>query len=142
MYIKDTKETILGSSGHALKLKCNNKNTNQLKIVLVEKNSECYHHLKKVIVRRWPQVDIVDTEKFSVGYNKSNIYLMNVGLDEALKNIAKLNLGNSLFFFDPLRSVNYATIDEVAKARIKSYYKTGTEFIVFLFTSDWFFRYR
>ncbi|MBA7652372.1 hypothetical protein ES703_60202 [subsurface metagenome] len=137
MYIKDTKETILGSSGHALALKCNNSNTKKLKIVLVEKDINCYSHLKKVINRRWPNVNIFEAEG-PLRSNKSNIYLMNVELDETLRAISQLDLGNSLFFFDPLRSVAYETIEEVAKARIKSYYQTGTEFIIFVFTSDWF----
>ena len=42
-YIKETNEVILGSSGHALDLKCNNEpNTKDLKIILVEEDIECY----------------------------------------------------------------------------------------------------
>jgi three-Cys-motif partner protein len=137
MYIKDTKEIIPGSSGHALALKCDNIKTKNLKILLVEKDTDCYSHLKKVINRRWPIVDIHEAEGPSRS-NKSNIYLLNVELDEAIRAISQLELGNSLFFFDPLRSVAYETIEKVAKARIKSYYQTGTEFIIFVFTSDWF----
>lgn len=137
MYIKDTKETVLGSSGHALNLKCNNEITRNLKIVLVEKEDGCYSHLKKVIAKRWPKVDIAEAEG-PLSSNKSNIYLMNLKLDEALSSIARLDLRSSLFFFDPLRSYAYETIQKVARARIKTYYKTGTEFIIFVFTSDWF----
>jgi hypothetical protein len=50
----------------------------------------------------------------------------------------QIKIGNALFFFDPLRSVEYRTIEKVASNRIKTYYKTGTEFIIFVFTSDWF----
>jgi len=137
MYIKDTKEIILGSAGHALDLKCSDGNKRNLKIVLVEKDVNCYSHLKKVISRRRPTVDISEAEG-PLQFNRSNIYLMNAELDEALNNISQLDLRNSLFFFDPLRSVAYETIDKVAKARIKRYYQTGTEFIIFVFTSDWF----
>lgn len=137
MYIEDTKEVILGSAGHALDLKCNGGNTGKLKIVLVEKDTECYSHLKNVISSRWPEVDISEAEG-PLQSNESNIFLMNVELDEAIKAISQLDLGNSLFFFDPLRSVAYETVEKVAKARIKSYYQSGTEYIIFIFTSDWF----
>lgn len=137
MYIKDTNEVILGSAGHAMTLKCNNDNTGNLKIVLVEEDIDCYSHLKTVIRRRWPKVPISETEGH-LRSNTSNIYLLNVGLDKAIIAIGQLDLKNSLFFFDPLRNVPYETIEKVAKARIKSYYQTGTEFIVFVFTSDWF----
>lgn len=137
MYIKDTGEIILGSAGYALDLKCNDGNKRNLKIVLVERDVNCYPHLKKVISRRWPKVDISEAEG-PLRSNRSNIFLMNAELEEALNTISQLVLGNSLFFFDPLRSVAYEAIDKVAKARIKSYYQTGTEFIIFVFTSDWF----
>ena len=45
VHIKDTKETLLGSSGHALDLKCCNPNTRNLKVVLVERDIECYNSL-------------------------------------------------------------------------------------------------
>jgi three-Cys-motif partner protein len=137
VYIEDTGETILGSAGHAMHLKCGNANKRNLKIVLVEKDVQCYSHLKKVISRRWPKVNISEAEGPS-RFNGSNIFLMNAELDEALNAISQLDLGNSLFFFDPLRGVAYETIDKVAKGRIKIYYQTGTEFIIFVFTSDWF----
>jgi len=137
VYIEDTKETILGSSGHALDLKCSNPNTKKLKVVLVERDASCYSHLKNVISRRWCNVD-VELAEGSIHLNSSNIYLLNMALDSALSDIGKIQLGNALFFFDPLRSVEYRTIEKVAKKRIKTYYETGTEFIIFIFTSDWF----
>ncbi|MDO8637407.1 MAG: hypothetical protein Q7R34_14445, partial [Dehalococcoidia bacterium] len=136
-YVRDTKEIILGSSGHAMDLKCNGENKNYLKVVLIEKNVDCYNNLKKVINRRWPQVNVTEAEG-PIQNNHLNIYLWNVELDEALDRIALLDLRNSLFFFDPLRGIVYETLDKVAKARIRSYYQTGTEFMVFVFTSDWF----
>jgi len=63
---------------------------------------------------------------------------MNIALDSALSNIEKIRIGNALFFSDPLRSVEYRTIEKVANKRINTFYKTGTEFIIFVFTSDWF----
>jgi hypothetical protein len=59
-------------------------------------------------------------------------------LDKALSIIEGIRLGNALFFFDPLRSIRYKTIERVAEKRIIKYYQTGTEFIIFVFTSDWF----
>lgn len=137
VYIEDINQIILGSSGHALELKSTNPNTSNLKIVLVEKDVDCYGHLKEVIKRRWSNID----SRYSEGikrYSPSSVFLLNMGLDEALKSIDKISLGNALFFFDPLRSVDYSTIEKVASNRIKNYYRTGTEFIIFIFTSDWF----
>ncbi len=61
-----------------------------------------------------------------------------MNLNDALEKIEEIEPGNSLFFFDPLRSVKYTTINEVASKRIQSFYQTGTEFFIFLYTSDWF----
>lgn len=137
VYIEDTKQTILGSSGHAIDLKCSDPNTRNLKIILVEKDVACYAHLKNVIRRRWSTVDIGLAEG-PLQFNSSNIYFLNMALDDALNDIEKINIGNALLFFDPLRSIEYRTIEEVARKRINTYYKIGTEFIVFIFTSDWF----
>ena len=137
IYIEDIGEIILGSAGHAMDLKCNGDNKQNLKIILVEKNIDCYSHLKNVLNKRWPKVNVFETEGPFLN-NKSNIYLLNSELDVALNSISQLGLGNSLFFFDPLRSVSYETIEKVARARIRSYFQTGTELIVFVFTSDWF----
>ena len=136
-YIKETGEIILGSSGHALELKCCNPNTRKLKVILVEKDNDCYNRLKKVIGRRWGNIDVKLAEG-QIYYNSSNIYLLNKELDEALDCITKIPLGNALFFFDPLRSVQYQAIEKVTSKRIKTFYKEGTELIIFVFTSDWF----
>lgn len=138
VYIKDTGETVLGSAGHALRLKVtDHPSTRNLKIILVEKHAGCYSHLKNVIRRRWSRIPIQELEG-PVNKNIANIYLFNKNLDEALDITKNLNLGNSLFFFDPLRGVEYITIEKVARNRIHGFYQTGTEFIIFLFTSDWF----
>jgi three-Cys-motif partner protein len=137
MYIKETGETILGSAGHALALKCTDPNTKNLKVVLVEKDPACYDHLKRVIAKRWKRVDISMAEG-PHRLNSSNVYLMNKTLDSALSDIGKIRTGNSLFFFDPLRGVEYETIEKVARERVNTFYKRGTEFIIFVFTSDWF----
>jgi three-Cys-motif partner protein len=137
-YIKETQETVLGSSGHALELKVKESpNTKNLKILLIEDNPTCYYHLKNVIKRRWTNICIPEAEGPIVS-NSSNIYLLNASLEEALKAIKDVNLGNALYFFDPLRSVNYATIESVARSRIRGFFQTGTEFFIFVFTSDWF----
>lgn len=137
IYIKETNELMLGSSGHALELKCCNPNTRNLKVILVEKDKECYSRLKKVINKRWNDVNIKLAEG-PIYYNTSNIYLLNEDLDKALNTIENLKLGNSLFFFDPLRSVQFKAIEKVTSKRIKTFYKEGTELIIFVFTSDWF----
>ncbi len=137
VYIEDTSETIPGSSGHALDLKCRNPNTNKLKVILVEKDADCYAHLKNVIRRRWSNIDI-NLAEGPIQRNSSNVYLLNIDVDRALNTIENMRLGNALFFFDPLRSVEYGMIEKVAGKRIVNYYETGTEFIIFIFTSDWF----
>ena len=138
VHIPDIKEMVLGSAGHALELKITKApHTRNLKVVLVESNAECYARLKRVIKRRWPSVSIGEAEG-PIASNSSNIYLLNVSLDEALKVIENLELGNTIYFFDPLRSVEWTTVEKVADKRMKSFYQTGTEFLIFLFTSDWF----
>jgi three-Cys-motif partner protein len=137
IYIKDTREVILGSAGHALELKFSNPNTNSLKVILVEKDVNCYEHLKKVIQRRWVRsLDVSALE--GVRPNRFNIYLLNQTLDNALASLDKMTLRNTLFFFDPLRNTEYSIIENVARKRVSTFYRTGTEFILFLFTSDWF----
>jgi len=131
-YIEETKETILGSAGHAVNLKCSNTNTHNLKIILVEKHPECYNHLKSVIERRWSNISVAQAEG-PIYANHINVYLFNDTLDKAISKIATIKLGNSLFFFDPLRSVPFTTIEKVPQSRIKQFYQTGTEFIIFVF---------
>ena len=135
VHIKETNETILGSSGHALDLKLNNPNTRNLKVILVERDVDCYERLRRVIARRWGNVGFTEGP---ARYNPSNVYLLNSELDNALNFIDNIKLGNALFFFDPLRSVNYQAIENVATKRVTQYYRAGTEFIIFVFTSDWF----
>lgn len=137
VYIEDTGETVLGSAGHALELKANTRYTENLKVICIEKDPGCYSHLKNVIRRRWPSIPIEETEG-PIESNTSNVYLLNMTLDEALERIEEIELGNSLYFFDPLRSVEYDTIEKVASRRMATFYRTGTEFIIFIFTSDWF----
>lgn len=137
VYVKDVKETVLGSAGHTLELKTSGSRTENLKVVLIEKHLGCYSRLKKVIRRRWPTIPVGEAEG-PILSNTTNIYLLNQTLDDALERIEELELGNALFFFDPLRSVEYVTIEKVASKRISTFYKTRTEFFIFLFTSDWF----
>jgi len=133
-YISDTDETILGSSGHALHLKGTNPNTTNLAIILVEENPECYEHLKKVIAKNWNNLQYATRIEDET---KDNVYLLN-DKSKAFDIVHNYRLGNSLFFFDPLLFTQWTEIEEVAHKRIKKYYQSGTEFIIFLFTSDWF----
>lgn len=138
-YIEDTGETILGSSGHALELKFNKKenDTDALKIVLVEENEKCFDHLIKVINRRWPEIKLEESMKEG-GLETSGVTAIKSSLRDALDQINRLSLGNSIFFFDPLLYVSYSDIGKVAHNRIQNFYQTGTEFVIFVFTSDWF----
>jgi three-Cys-motif partner protein len=137
VFIEDTKETVLGSAGHALELKAKTLHTENLKVILIEENLDCYTHLKNVIHRRWPNISIEEAEG-PINRNSSNVYLFNTTLDKALSQITRIHLGNALFFFDPLRCVEYSVIETVARNRINTAFKTGTEFFIFVFTSDWF----
>lgn len=132
-YIKDTDTTILGSSGHALKLKAESPNASQLKVILIESDSSCFSHLKNVVARRWPILEY----SIQVNANSKDTYLLNIKTNIP-DIIEQIDLGNSLFFFDPLLYSPWSEIEEIANKRIKKYYHTGTEFIIFLFTSDWF----
>jgi len=139
-YLEDSNKTILGSSGHALDLKASGqllsseRDTSYLTLILIENNGECFEHLKKVIAKRWPSIACSTDPKEKNG----NVYTFNDDLETSLGLIKNMRLGNSIFFFDPLLFTPWSDINNVAKSRIKTYYKTGTEFIVFLFTSDWF----
>lgn len=132
-YIKDTDTTILGSSGHALKLKAEDPNTSHLEVILIESDSLCFSHLKNVVARRWPMLEY----STQVNENSKDVCLLNIktNIPDIMEQI---NLGNSLFFFDPLLYSSWSEIEEIASKRIKKYYQTGTEFIIFLFSSDWF----
>ena len=142
VYVRDTGETILGSAGHALDLKINHFNdpelyTENLKIVLVEEDNNCYSHLKQVIRKRWPEVPL-DKIEGPFWENSSNIYLFNDSLEDALTKIKNLDLGNAIYYFDPLLSVTWDAIEKVARSRMETPFETGTELLIFLFTSDWF----
>lgn len=138
VYVEDTGQTILGSAGHALTLKMRDSfATRNLKLFLIEENSECYAHPKRVIGRRWPNLSIDEIEG-PIHPNSSNVYLLNETLDDALSSIQELKIGNALYFFDPLRNVQFPSIENVARNRITTFYRKGTEFLIFVFTSDWF----
>jgi three-Cys-motif partner protein len=129
---------ILGSAGHAIELKIKHDKQNSLKLILIEEDTSCYNHLKQVLCRKIPGISVSICEG-PIAENRSNIFLMNLPLNDALTEMAGISkLGNSIFFFDPLRMVKWDIIETVARNRIKSYYQTGTEFIIFLFTSDYF----
>ncbi len=138
LHIEDTGETVLGSAGHALELKYrSNLPTEKLALVLVEDNEECYRRLKDVIRRRWPEVPVKEAEG-PTEQNLCGVYLLNSHLEDALPLIEAIRLGNSIFFFDPLLHVEWDVIERVAESRIRKPLQTGTEFVIFVFTSDWF----
>lgn len=135
VYVKETRETILGSAEHALELKIRKPDTWNLTIALIEENEECYSHLKKVMRRRWPDLSVEEAERPPED-NGTKIYLMNKSLSDALDLLQNVKLGTSIFFFDPLLYVDWESIEKVAERHITSFLKSGTEFIIFLFTSD------
>jgi three-Cys-motif partner protein len=138
IFIEDTAETILGSAGHALQLKFELDRNNSLKVIVVENDGDCYPHLKNVIKRQFPEFSL-DKLEGPIEKNTDNVFLFNLSLENALEEIDKIdNLGNALFFFDPLRMVEWKNIEQVAKNRIRQHYGIRTEFIIFLFTSDYF----
>jgi three-Cys-motif partner protein len=138
VYIKDLQQIVLGSSGHALELKASRAPaTDNLKIVLVEENPQCCLHLKNVIRRRWPTIPVERIKGPWSGNSSKNVYLLNKSLDEVLSTVRQIR-GNAIYFFDPLRSVEWSAVEKVASNRLRHFYQTGTEFIIFSFTSDWF----
>ena len=137
VFIKELDKIILGSAGHSIELKKRLDKRNSLKLVLIEEDPNCYQHLTSVISRRMNNFQVKLCGE-PPDQNPTNIFLMNLNLDKALEKMAGIKLGNSIFFFDPLRMIKWEIIDKVAKDRIKKYYQTGTEFIIFLFTSDYF----
>jgi three-Cys-motif partner protein len=133
-YIPETNEIVLGSAGHALELKDKGQNTSHMKVIIVEESEECSSHLKNVLQKRWPSIKyVVNSSSEIIG----GTYIFN-NAKHTLESIDGLELGNSLFFFDDLRYTQWSELEFVAEKRITQYYKTGTEFIIFLFTSDWF----
>ena len=137
-YIEDTRETIRGSSGHALDIKTDDRNdASKLNVILVEGDQECFFHLKQTVIKEWPSINFEEAIG-SVETNRSGVYCLQRTPKEALDLIEGIELGNSLFFFDPLLFTPWEELERVASRRIKSYYETRTEFIVFLFTTDWF----
>lgn len=134
-YIPDRNETILGSSGHALQLKSDHAVTSHFTLILIEDDPNCFYHLQKVVRRNWPSIAYLTEIMYE---RNGNVYLLNYNLETSLQKIDTMELGNAIFFFDPLLYTAWIEIEKVARKRIKGYYKTGTEFIVFLFTSDWF----
>jgi three-Cys-motif partner protein len=134
---KSKREIVLGSAGHALRLKAESSHTENLKVILIEENSDCYEHLRRVIDKRWRSISTEQAEG-PITSNASGVYLLNKNLDDALNTIGNLSLGNAIYYFDPLRSVEWNNIEKVAGNRMRQPFQTGTEVIVFLFTSDWF----
>jgi len=141
VYVEETGEEIPGSAGHALRLKLETPGTSRLKVILVEQEPECFSRLRNVIRKLWPIFPLSEAEG-PIDKNTTRVYLVNKGLDETL-NIretidTRSRLGLAIFLFDPLRSIAWDTVQKVASRRIPTFYKIGTEFIIFLFTSDFF----
>lgn len=139
LHFKDTGTTSLGSAGHALDLRYNSTvaYAKKLHIVLVEEDIECKTRMDNVISRRWPKATL--TTKIGKMHISQDMNVTRFDrVDDFLKQTSNgADFGISLFYFDPLLSVDWKLLDGIAKARIVEPYKTGTEFLVFFFTSDW-----
>ncbi len=138
-YIKETDEFVLGSAGHALELKCSDDyKTRNLTLFLIEIDKGCFDRLLRNITKICSNIpkNIGDSQHIQ---NKFQIFLSNNEAEEAIIKLDSIKeLGNSLFFFDPLLCVEWELVEKVARRRITKPYKKGTEFILFNFTSDWF----
>jgi len=141
IYIEDADETILGSAGCALDLKFNNEfiDDPDICVILVEDNEECIEHLMNVLKRRYPDINIMQDVDLIEDLTK-NCVLVRKSVDDAIDTINNLDLrGRSIYFFDPLLSVNMAPLRKVYENRVGSPFEIGVEFIIFSFTSDWIF---
>lgn len=138
-HIEGSEDVILGSAGHAMELKIKDtRDTSNLKVVLVEQDDECFEHLTKVVKKRWPALNLKQARADIVS-NTTKVYLFKKSPEDALDAIEQVPaLGNALFFFDDLLFTAWSEIERVAKRRITNYYRTRTEFIIFLFSSDFF----
>jgi len=138
-YIEEIDEYVLGSAGHALKLKCSNQyKTRNLLLFLIEIDKGCYDRLLRNISKICSYIpkNIGESQHLQ---NEFNILLSNNKAEEAINKLdTNKDFGNSLFFFDPLLCNEWELVEKVAKKRITKPFKTGTEFILFNFTSDWF----
>ena len=141
IFIKETGETILGSAGCALDLKFSNKYVKnpKLTIILVEKDEKCIEHLINTIKRRFPKAKIND-DPSSIEDDINQCVLIRRNVNEALDTINSMDIkGLSIYFFDPLLSIDMAPLRSVYERRIKSPFFPGIEFLIFFFTSDWIY---
>jgi len=139
LYIEDADETILGSAGHALDLAYGSgtRQYDRLHLILVESDQACRERLLRVAERRWPETGFELAEQgLYVSADKMAMVVSSYGGFVRFTKGGTM-AGISLFYFDPLLSTEWDAIDAIAEARITSPYRTGTEFLVFFFTSDW-----
>ena len=140
VYLKDKGETLLGSTGHALEMKFNppsGSNSENLTVVAVESDQSCYDHLSRVVRRRWPAADVRPTLDFT-NKGKDTVWVVRCSPAQAIDALQDALKMNSIFLFDPLLCDDWSTLESLARSRLTIPFKTGTEFIIFVFTSDWF----
>ena len=143
VYIEGIAHTTFGSAGHALHMKYgpeSSEEVNYLTIILVEESPECLKRLINVILRRWPNTRLmkVNTGDYSFYFAKDmSLFIFDSYEKIPLEAFKGRTLGNCLLFFDPLRATDWNMIENIAYQRIYEPYLEGTEFIIFLFTSDW-----
>ncbi|MBD3159775.1 MAG: three-Cys-motif partner protein TcmP [Candidatus Lokiarchaeota archaeon] len=139
VYIEDEDIEILGSAGHALELRYGSSGNTlpNIAIHLVERDDECRKRLLQVVKKEWPEVNF---SRDNEGY-----YISEDGMSHLYSSASKFLkysergqvAGIGLFFFDPLLATDWGVVEQIAEARIQEPYQTGTEFLVFFFTSDW-----
>jgi three-Cys-motif partner protein len=136
--VEETGEIINGSAGHALERKYGTKRglNSQLRIIFVESESDCREALFANIRKNWSEAEL--QEHKPQWYQSSDGF---VDLFESAEDFLKYknpsDLGNSLFYFDPLLAPDLDLIEQIASVRINRPFRINTEFLIFFFTSDW-----
>jgi len=136
--VEETGDIIKGSAGHALDRKYGAKRglNSRLRIIFVESEPDCRKSLFDNIREKWPDAELKE--------HKSNWYQSSDGFvdlfesaEDFLKYKNPTDLGNSLFYFDPLLAPDLELIEQIASVRINRPFRINTEFLIFFFTSDW-----
>ncbi len=105
----------------------------------MEKDEKCIEHLKNTIKRRFPTAKIND-DPSCIEDDIHQCVLIRRNVNEAIDTINSMDIkGLTIYFFDPLLSIDMAPLRSVYERRIKTPFFTGVEFIIFFFTSDWIY---
>jgi len=136
---EDPQIVIYGSAGHALELKFDSGKTisANLTIMLVEEDTGIRDGLMEVIRTKWPEAALSHTGDGRYQSSDGRVTLFKSARDLMKHTEDGAISGNCLFLFDELLATEWTILDNIASARVSRPYKTGTEFLLFFFTSDW-----